>query len=106
MGIDPLGGGVTYEPQAAVRSEYAGHSYICCSPFRTPFCDRHIASRVDLYGALGHVTGCCARAARLLITGQERPDVQDLPHICWREEEAVMTSKSAEPAHGSILFFI
>ena len=29
--------------------------------------------------ALGHVTGCCARAARLLSTGQEQPDVQESP---------------------------
>lgn len=42
------------------------------------------------------------RAARSLITGQKRPDVQDLPHIRWREEEAVMTSISAEPAHRSM----
>jgi hypothetical protein len=44
----------------------------------------------------------CVRAARSLITGQKKPDVQDLPHIRWREEEAVMTSISAEPAHRSM----
>jgi hypothetical protein len=57
---------------------------------------------MDLRGALGHAIGCCARAARLLITGQKWPDVQDLPDIRWHEEEAVMMSKSAEPAHGNM----
>jgi YHS domain-containing protein len=33
MVIDPICRGVIYEPEAAVLSEYAGHSSVCCSPF-------------------------------------------------------------------------